>query len=252
MHRGTATAFPLAALGLSAFFFSSIAALAFHENTAAFLLLLSLGSSLIALSSAFFVVLLPPTYISIPSERNRIRRKKSEDRNLNTEPSTPSFDPESACDASAPHVDTPECGPESEQQSGPDIANPDSGETSSLMSRSITSAQSDELPPTATHHSLYTDIRGMALVKSPEFWQLVVLLGTLAGIGLMTIKYVTSFIGMIRLILDSNIGYNARALWNHYDPSVGPGFVQKQQMVNVSMLSLFSFVGRLLSGMASF
>src|SRR3979411_2656748 len=41
-NRGTATAFPLAAFGLSAFFFSSLASLLFHGDTTQLLLLLAL------------------------------------------------------------------------------------------------------------------------------------------------------------------------------------------------------------------
>lgn len=38
-HRGTATAFPLAAFGLSAFFFSLLSSVAFEDDTGHFLLL---------------------------------------------------------------------------------------------------------------------------------------------------------------------------------------------------------------------
>lgn len=36
--------------------------------------------------------------------------------------------------------------------------------------------------------SVYPDIRGVALLKSIEFWQLFLTMGLLSGIGLMTIK----------------------------------------------------------------
>lgn len=56
----------------------------------------------------------------------------------------------------------------------------------------------------------------------------------------------------IRLIMfDSNIGNDAQALWKHYDPSITPSFIEKRQAVHVSVLSFFSFAGRLLSGIGS-
>ncbi|KAI5292194.1 hypothetical protein KEM52_006550 [Ascosphaera acerosa] len=112
-------------------------------------------------------------------------------------------------------------------------------ETSSLMSgRSSTcSHDSDDLPPTASHHhSLYADVRGWELLPKIEFWQLVALLGLLSGIGLMTIN---------------NIGNDVKSLWLHWDRDATPGFIQKQQVLQVSILSIFSCGGRLLSGIGS-
>jgi hypothetical protein len=36
--------------------------------------------------------------------------------------------------------------------------------------------------------SHYPDIRGLALLSKPEFWQLFLIMALLSGIGLMTIK----------------------------------------------------------------
>jgi hypothetical protein len=46
----------------------------------------------------------------------------------------------------------------------------------------------------------------------------------------------------------SNIGNDATALWRHYDDSVSDDFVMKRQAMHVSILSVCSFIGRLLSG----
>ena len=43
----------------------------------------------------------------------------------------------------------------------------------------------------------------------------------------------------------------ARALWNHYDDSASPVFIQKRQLRHVMLLSVFSCVGRLCSGIGS-
>lgn len=72
------------------------------------------------------------------------------------------------------------------------------------------------------------------MVPTAEFWQLFLLMGVLTGIGLMTIN---------------NIGNDATALWQHYDDSVSPEFILQQQAIHVSILSVCSFLGRLLSGM---
>jgi hypothetical protein len=55
-HRGTATAFPLAAFGLSAFFYTLIAGIAFPGNTSGLLLMFSLATSLVVLISIPFLI----------------------------------------------------------------------------------------------------------------------------------------------------------------------------------------------------
>jgi MFS family permease len=74
------------------------------------------------------------------------------------------------------------------------------------------------------------------LLKAPKFWHLFILLALLCGIGLMTIN---------------NIGNNARALWHHWDDTAGKEFLQKRQLMHVSILSVCSFLGRLSSGIGS-
>ncbi|MCJ1474448.1 hypothetical protein MMC13_003106 [Lambiella insularis] len=120
-----------------------------------------------------------------------------------------------------------------------DVPNADTDETSSLMSKSSISIPGDieedtnRTDPAA--HKTHVDIRGMALLPKLEFWQLFFMMGLLTGIGLMTIN---------------NIGNDA-PLWSHYDDSVSPGWIQKRQLMHVSILSVLSFVGRLLSGIGS-
>ena len=58
----------------------------------------------------------------------------------------------------------------------------------------------------------------------------------MTGIGLMTIN---------------NIGNDAQALWKHYDANIDPHYVEKRQTLHVSIISLGSFSGRLLSGIGS-
>lgn len=84
-------------------------------------------------------------------------------------------------------------------------------------------------------HSHRADVTGFALFRHTEFYSLWVMLGILTGIGLMTIN---------------NIGNNVQALW--YDkPEADDAFVMKRQLMHVSIISIFSFFGRLLSGVGS-
>lgn len=226
-HRGTATAFPLAAYGLSAFFFSSIAAAAFHDDTGSFLMLLAIAPGTIALISTFFIKTFPPSaYHSVRrSERpestgvisNRAYTEPGTQEttplcsgdtydSINTTTTTTITSSSNLRDAEAGHptsmaidennaASTPSSNARGSSDNRGNTANDDNAmavsETSSLMSgrNSTSSHNSDDMPPTASHHhSLYTDVRGWDLLNKIEFWQLVALLGLLSGIGLMTIK----------------------------------------------------------------
>jgi hypothetical protein len=75
-HRGTATAFPLAAFGLSAFFYTLIAGIAFPGNTSGLLTMLSLATSLLVFVSIPFLIVVDhksgTTYSALPTtERTR-------------------------------------------------------------------------------------------------------------------------------------------------------------------------------------
>ncbi|KAF1949510.1 MFS general substrate transporter [Byssothecium circinans] len=59
-HRGSASAFPLAAFGLSAFFYTLIAGTAFPGDTSGYLLLLSFGTSLVVLAALPFLHVVDP------------------------------------------------------------------------------------------------------------------------------------------------------------------------------------------------
>lgn len=49
----------------------------------------------------------------------------------------------------------------------------------------------------------------------------------------------------------SNMGHDVQALWNHYDDSVNKAFVARHQLIHVSIISVCSFLGRLISGIGS-
>ncbi|KAG5988021.1 hypothetical protein E4U52_006984 [Claviceps spartinae] len=176
-HRGTATAFPLAAFGLSAFFFSSLGAFLFPGDPNGFLKLLSCGtSSLICVGFLFLKVYPQPRYHAVIDPNGHL----------------PSFS--NQCQVSQ--------------------------DCSSGLGR----------------HSLDPDIRGLKLLRNPSFWLLFTIMAILSGVGLMTIN---------------NIGNDVNVLWKHHDQSVTEDVLVHYQQMHVSVLSLCSFGGRLLSGVGS-
>ncbi|KAI0459677.1 MFS general substrate transporter [Xylaria acuta] len=253
-HRGTATAFPVAAFGLSAFFFSLVSSIFFPGSPGKFLLLLSVGTFGMIFTGFFFLRVLPHTssYHAVPAnsgmvDSQELRRSMSHQSKLSRDPSEPGTSPEHATTTTSnfahgdpsgleePATDErPDLGPSS--SSSPDEAD----ESSSLMSRSsTTSSMQDEILVQTSidrDRSHRIDIRGFNLLKSLEFWQLFSVMGILSGIGLMTIN---------------NIGNDAAALWKHYDDSINDKTLVLHQQLHVSILSLGSFAGRLLSGVGS-
>lgn len=87
-HRGTATAFPLSAFGLSAFFYTMVAGLAFPDDTAGYLLLLACGTTLMVFVGMFFLQIVHAQggkgggYEVVPGgeESRRLRRASSHSR----------------------------------------------------------------------------------------------------------------------------------------------------------------------------
>ncbi|KAJ9212871.1 hypothetical protein DTO166G4_5528 [Paecilomyces variotii] len=241
-HRGTATAFPLSAFGLSAFFWSTVSTITFKDDTGRFLLLLALGTSLMILLSSFFIRIypIPGSYSSLPShepEARPLRRTKStESRVLYDAPA------EAGMQSSAFEPSTSGRARSQSRSSVLGLAqNAETEETSSLVSK-LASHPENELdeeevltsgPEFDTPHP---DVRGLALLPKVEFWQLFLIMGLLSGIGLMTIN---------------NIGNSVRALWKYYDDSVDSKFIMQRQVMHVSVLSICSFLGRLLSGIGS-
>lgn len=195
-HRGTATAFPLSAFGLSAFFWSTVSTITFKDDTGRFLLLLALGTSLMILLSSFFIRIypIPGSYSSLPShepEARPLRRTKStESRVLYDAPA------EAGMQSSAFEPSTSGRARSQSRSSVLGLAqNAETEETSSLVSK-LASHPENELdeeevltsgPEFDTPHP---DVRGLALLPKVEFWQLFLIMGLLSGIGLMTIKYV--------------------------------------------------------------
>ncbi|KAI1877141.1 uncharacterized protein JN550_001213 [Neoarthrinium moseri] len=261
-HRGTATAFPLAAFGLSAFFFALVGSIFFPGDPGRFLELLAAGTFGITFIGFFFLRVYPHTHYhavasgddsmtdsqqlhrttSHDSKNSRVSRGPRVEPGMSTnttnQEGTTSNPPVIAgsLDSSAVDVEAavaPKRTPEEVEEAEID-------ETSSLMSRSTSSSSlpGDVLVQSSVDldRSHRVDIRGWKLLKNWEFWQLFSIMAILSGIGLMTIN---------------NIGNDVTALWKHWDDSIDDKTLVLRQQLHVSILSIGSFAGRLLSGVGS-
>ncbi|KAL2794722.1 major facilitator superfamily domain-containing protein [Aspergillus keveii] len=249
-HRGTATAFPLAAFGLSAFFWSTTSTILFHGDVGRFLLLLAVGTSLLNFLSVPFMRLMAPNGPYYPVSRSRsvesrqLRRPKSSDLRSDYGDSDEAGMPSSTTIFS--HSAVHSRNQSTASQSHPPGEVPDFDELSSLVSKTPSrtsreffherSASEDDSLSDVDPDSHQPDIRGLAMLRKIEFWQLFMTMALLSGIGLMTIN---------------NIGNSAKALWEHYDDSASPKFTQQRQVMHVSILSFGNFAGRLSSGIGS-
>ncbi|KAI2469941.1 MFS general substrate transporter [Annulohypoxylon bovei var. microspora] len=278
-HRGTATAFPLAAFGLSAFFFALIGSIFFPGSPSKFLMLLAYGTFGLTLAGFFFLRVLPPhsPYHAVPdaepgmTDSRELHRTESQESkthasrgnpsepgmSLNTTETTtnktqdasgqaheahsiratPALSPDPDSDRKGTATTTTQAVQAEEAASG----NQDGAdETSSLLSQSTLSSSlpGEVLVQSSVDmdRSHRVDIRGMNLLMNIEFWQLFSIMGILSGIGLMTIN---------------NIGNDVTALWKHYDDSIDDKTLVLRQQLHVSILSIGSFSGRLLSGVGS-
>ncbi|KAL4780371.1 major facilitator superfamily domain-containing protein [Aspergillus varians] len=253
-HRGTATAFPLAAFGLSAFFWSTMSAILFHNDTGRFLLLLAFGTSILNFCSFPFMRLLAPIVPTGPyvpvSRRNSmesrpLRRPKSTELQYNLgapgeagmHTSTTIFSQSavhSRSHSAASHSQPPGTAPEFDELSS--LVSKTPSRTSQDFFHERDAEEDDDGLSDVTPDSHQPDIRGLAMLKKVEFWQLFLTMALLSGIGLMTIN---------------NIGNNVKSLWKHYDDSATPKFIQQRQVMHVSILSFGNFAGRLSSGIGS-
>ncbi|OJJ59039.1 hypothetical protein ASPSYDRAFT_1177352 [Aspergillus sydowii CBS 593.65] len=256
-HRGTATAFPLAAFGLSALFWSTLSAILFNGDAGQFLLLLSLGTSIMNLVSFPFMRLLAPSPSTGPY--SPVSHRSVESRPLRrpkpTEPHPSIGDSSDAgmhsttiFSQSAVHSRSHSTASKAQAQ-GNDA---DIDELSSLVSKTPSRTSQDyfhEREPEEDDDGLsdvapkphQPDVRGLAMLNKVEFWQLFLTMALLSGIGLMTIKYVS---------LHFNFS-SVKSLWQHYDDSASSQFIQQRQVMHVSILSFGNFAGRLSSGIGS-
>jgi hypothetical protein len=192
-HRGTATAFPLAAFGLSAFFFSQLGQLIAPGNTGDFLFLLASGTFGIVVVSFFFLRIVPhPHYNAVPTaeaptrtDSNRLHRTKSEESKYRANREEP--EPGTSAFAMIPS-DEGDIPNQQDARDPPEGSNSQM-ENSSLMSMSTESLLGNIIEENNVKDRAHrVDIRGSAMLAHAEFWHLFCLMGILTGVGLMTIK----------------------------------------------------------------
>lgn len=212
-HRGTATAFPLAAFGLSAFFFSLIGGFLFPGDTGDFLMLLAYGTSGMTFLGFWFLRVIPHhgSYQSVAADEDEGKVRSDAPfvepgRSSRTFPSTSTStlptnqaDQEAGIAALAPkhpydltsgRTGDGESSTLTTAASSTIVAEADdSDETSSLVSSKGSSVAGEVYVQNVDmDRSHLVDIRGWEILRNLEFWQFFAIMGILAGIGLMTIK----------------------------------------------------------------
>ena len=193
-HRGSATAFPLAGFGLSAFLFSLIVGLAFHENVAGLLLLFTLGTFLMIVLSTYFLQIVPSetAYEDVPSTPDLETDGRDDERPPRTQgrhhgqlserapyaPTSPGY--LEASDANSAQSRLLRDGESSEPtNAGKDY------DTSPERVRNFTHDGAIE------RDAIYENVRGIRMLKYGAFYELFIVFGIMTGTGLMTIKCAT-------------------------------------------------------------
>ncbi|KAG5928461.1 hypothetical protein E4U42_000594 [Claviceps africana] len=237
-HRGTATAFPLAAFGLSAFFFSSLGALFFPGDSSAFLKLLSCGTFGLIFAGFFFLRVYPqPGYHAVTNPGSRLPSFSNQSRTSQDYSQSPHHHPaaEPGTSSITASVATPTMPSVIHSEPTPGdtpISNEVADEDSSLLSPTLSENTANvEASNVDTDRTRHVDIRGLKLLRNQSFWLLFTIMAILSGVGLMTIKYVSPSDQPNSALLKLNIGNDVN--------------------MHVSILSLCSFGGRLLSGVGS-
>ncbi|EJU05967.1 MFS general substrate transporter [Dacryopinax primogenitus] len=264
--RASATAIVLSGFGLSAFVFSTLAATLFPGETSAFLLTLALGTSTSMLIGYFTVKPVPPHHQALeepPYAREHVHERGHEEQGFEPmvsdgeeaseeqlEELSDVYDleePTSATSASALLERTE--GRSASFELSPTRSMSPVGETHRRLlhpprpgmgrgSRSRSSRRdavqgSVDLKP--AEMALDVDIHGRELLLNMDFWMLFIILSCLSGTGLMWIN---------------NVGSVAQALWRYNHPDDPDGY-SKLQAAQVSIVSIFNCLGRILIGVSS-
>ncbi|KZT51818.1 MFS general substrate transporter [Calocera cornea HHB12733] len=260
--RASATAVVLSGFGLSAFVFSTLAATLFPGQTSAFLLTLALGTSFAMLIGYMTVRIVPPHHESLVEPPFAHAHAHVVD-------SHPGHEEAAVFDAMISDEGEEE-GVEEEPLDDLDDAYDDEVEptsTSGLLGAGarVERNPSFELSPPRSmspgmeahrrrvsrrRASRRRELPGVGMVKPPEmavdihgkdlflnadFWMLFIILSCLSGTGLMWIN---------------NVGSVAQALWRYNHPEDPDGFA-KLQAAQVSIVSIFNCLGRILIGVSS-
>ncbi|ODQ65229.1 MFS general substrate transporter [Nadsonia fulvescens var. elongata DSM 6958] len=280
--RGTATAFPTSAFGLSAFIFSTLGGLAFKGDTHGFLLLLGITTGALVLIGSIFIKIYPQTpensvdgNISTISPANNDAvtigcETEAEDEFLKTATfeqiksrgsfiirakSLSSRRPSmlqiaASVMSSSLNSNTLETRSNSTSSTSlpvfPDVFNDtpqvEMSENSYLLpknnsfSRLSQTSKRTTRPLVLAHKPSTFEVSGLELLKIKDFWSHFIITGIVSGVGQMYIYCV---------------GFLIRALINYEDPNTSLADMQHMQSFHVGLISILSFMGRLMSGVTS-
>lgn len=190
-HRGTATALPLSAFGLSAFAYGSISSLAFPNDAQDLLLLLAIGTFTTVFSGMLLLRTLPPSvgYSKLASDESRpgfSRRDSNQMRR--TEQADGKFQSSSSVHDQQGECVSSKFGDRHQHVTIADMESAATSESSSLLSGPGDIPEDGKSIASREHHSHKPDITGWALLRNYNFWKLFIMLSLLCGVGLMTIK----------------------------------------------------------------
>ena len=195
LSRGTATAFPLAAFGLSAFLFGTIGTFAFKDDTSKLLVLLGIGTCLLPVVSFPFLRVYSRGIYDHARLRESLASSESRalDRSRSSESRKRLLSRPSHSIPSGPVILLSP--PEEDLKDQLDEDDPSfDHEGASLVSKPSHPEMGDAHAPEISdgvfsdHYLAKLNLRGLALLPHPEFWQLFLMMGLMTGVGLMTIK----------------------------------------------------------------
>ncbi|KAF5102298.1 hypothetical protein D0Z00_000481 [Geotrichum galactomycetum] len=234
--RGTAVAFPLAAFGLSAVFFTTIASLLFPNDTAGFLALLAV------LTSALCLINLP--FLKFPPQHQH-------------HASTTVGDSQTAGYVAIIEDDATTSGDSSYEPTLPGSSNSSNAPTKPMHPTATdidpafeTDSDNDEednIKIRQLHeHDLHHSFTVWEMFATVEFWAQFWVLGLLAGVGQMYI-YCCGYIVRALVIYDNIVSGSGQSP----DGAEVARSIQSIQALQVALISISSFVGRLISGTVS-
>ncbi|TQS34565.1 hypothetical protein Golomagni_05044 [Golovinomyces magnicellulatus] len=181
--KGTATAFPVAAFGLSAFFFSFFGRLYVGEDTSGFLLLLAIGTTGLVFFGFFFVRVIDQSKVRVCARKHPDIDQIHVSGSNDSEQDRTYLNEGERSESSNGVGYSLSCGVEDVEASDAVTA-----ESTPLMLNDLPATPENTNEVSSKDHFEPVPTRGLQLIFRVEFWQLFTLMGILAGIALMTIK----------------------------------------------------------------
>lgn len=193
-HRGTATSLPIAAFGLSAFFFSTVAG-AISNDTDDFLLIVTIGTFFMTCIPGFIMKTTPTTPIYTPLPTSAPRVSLYDSQTAKTKPREGSRRRDASLEPGTRHETTISASSSSSSARSRSndrlVSGADEAQKRELRLSLDEPIAEDTAPKddNSDHpHSLFADVRGLSILKYSQCYELFILFGLLTGTGLMTIK----------------------------------------------------------------